>query len=100
MIRTIHTLIEEIPNDVGLMEKALNEKDWEKLRSVAHRTMPNFMLVAREELKKDILAIEEYARERVNLYQLPKLLKKTKRSIPSLIEGLKKEAKKLKVNVE
>ena len=100
IIDTIHTLIEEIPKDVELIEKAFNEQNWERLRSVAHRTKPNFMLVASEGLKNDVLKIEEYARETANLNQIPDLLEKIKHKIPFLIKGLEKEVKKLKESTE
>ena len=93
MISTICLLIEELPKDMELMEKALKEKSWKRLSSIAHRVKPNFMLVAREKLKNYILKIEVKARAENDLDQLPYLLKQIKYQIPFLIEELKYEVK-------
>ena len=100
MINTIKTLIQEIPKDVVLMRKALNENDWERLRAVAHRTKPNFLMIAQEKIKKEIRTIEKHAREQINLDQLSTRLKEIELIVPDLIEGLKKEMDKLNENME
>ena len=98
MISTIYLLIEELPKDMELMEKAVKEKSWKRLSSIAHRVKPNFMLVARDKLKNDILKIEVKARAENDLDQLPYLLKQIKYQIPFLIEELKYEVKTLADN--
>jgi len=96
MINTMNVLIEEIPNDIILMKTALDNLDWEKLRSVAHRVKPNFMLVATKELHENVITIEQNAKEQLNLNEIPELLLKLETHAPSLIKELKEEVVKLK----
>lgn len=96
MISTLDMLIEDLPKDVELMVTALNDKDWDNLRSVAHRIKPNFLLVAKGDVRDQILQIEQFAAKKVNLDQLPEIVKKVRDHIPALIKGLKVELAMLK----
>ncbi len=98
MISTMKMLVEEIPKDVELMREALNKTDWEKLRSVAHRIKPNFMLVAKKELYETIVTVEKYAKKKLNLSEIPDLIRKIQINLPALIEGLEKETFEMQRN--
>ena len=95
MVSTINVLIEELPNDITLMETALKDKDWERLRSISHRIKPNFMLIAKAAIYENVILIEKYAKEEINLNELPELVEQLKKNTPSLIEELKVEVNKL-----
>ncbi len=76
MVKYINNFLELGPEKVSAMKVSLKEKNWEELRSAAHKIKPQLSYMGINSIKDDILKIEEYAAEAKNLEELPALVEK------------------------
>ncbi|NQY68039.1 MAG: response regulator, partial [Flavobacteriales bacterium] len=95
MVLTIKTLREEIPKDISLIKKTISTKDWNNLYKILHRTSPNFDLVLTQPLRNNLRIMQENAKAKINLDQIPKLFRQINNSVPKLLDDLNTELKKL-----
>jgi hypothetical protein len=75
------------------MKIALDEKDFETLRAIAHRIKPSLNDMRIDDLKYVIRQIEYLATDEPQSNQLPILLQKTERVLSLVIDEIKKEMK-------
>jgi HPt (histidine-containing phosphotransfer) domain-containing protein len=76
MVKYISSFLGMAPEKLSTMKKALDEKNWNELRTAAHSLKPQLAYMGINSIKEDILAIEENAGEEKNLDQLPALVSK------------------------
>jgi len=100
MINTINVLISELPKNLQIMQETVKNKDWKKLRGLAHKTKPNMMLIGAETQKEILLRIEQDAGKGVNLDKIPELVDQVAASIPQIIEDLEAALKSLGLELE
>jgi HPt (histidine-containing phosphotransfer) domain-containing protein len=89
----INLFIQTIPDSVKKMKIALDEKDFETLRAIAHRIKPSLNDMRIDDLKYVIRQIEYLATDEPQSNQLPILLQKTERVLSLVIDEIKKEMK-------
>jgi CheY-like chemotaxis protein/HPt (histidine-containing phosphotransfer) domain-containing protein len=88
MINTINILKEQLPKNLQIMQDAANNQDWERMRSLAHKTKPNMLLVGAKNLKEILQQIERGAKDRVDLDKIPKMVNKVTNSLPQILKEL------------
>ena len=99
MINTIKVLLTELPKNVKIMHDAAVEKDWDKLRAVAHKMKPNMMLIGAETQKVLLQSIERDTKKYVHLDEVPKLVDQVRACIPRIIEQLNEQSKTLNLEL-
>lgn len=66
----IVTFLTTLPGTLNDMEKACNDKAWEKLSRLAHQIKPSFTLMGLDYLREKILFLEENGRKGTNIREL------------------------------
>ncbi|HTB31281.1 MAG TPA: response regulator [Bacteroidia bacterium] len=95
IIQMLNIFIEQTPNALDHMDKALKNKDWKSLRLIVHKIKPSIMFTGLTEIINDVPLLEDYAAEESHLDKIPALLEKTKKVCSEAIVELKEELKKL-----
>ena len=90
MINTINILISQLPKNLKIMQDAATNKDWERMRSLAHKTKPNMLLIGAKTQKEILQRIERDAKQHTDLDGIPKLVDKIADYMPQIIEELEK----------
>jgi len=99
MKNTINLLIDELPKDLGIMQKAAQNEDWGKLKMVAHKMKPNIMLIGAYSPKEVLQRIEKDAKNESNLDAIPKLIGELSTYIPQITDELKEARANYEVEV-
>jgi len=90
MINTINILITQLPKNLKIMQDAATNKDWERMRNLAHKTKPNMLLIGAKTQKEILQRIERDTKQRTDLDGIPKLVDKIAGYMPQIIEELEK----------
>ena len=85
----VHLLIQETPEEVRLMKGHLETGNWNSLRAVAHKLKGSMALMGLKPLEDDLKTIQDYAKEEINLEQLPGLIKPVAEEVLAAIEQIK-----------
>jgi len=64
IIEMIDVFKEQTPLYIAELQQSLNEKDWARLSSCAHKIKPTFAYLGREDAKDHMQMIEQAAREK------------------------------------
>jgi PAS domain S-box-containing protein len=84
----IQTFVQTIPPILIQMDMSAQEKNWEKLSKLAHQIKPSLALMGMNELRTELLQIEENGKTRSNLDSLPgvtsRFITRCERVIPQL----------------
>lgn len=72
------TFLENMPVTVARIAQAIDEKNWEELYSAAHYAKSSLSVIKVSEMFDAVLTIEQYAKKKTNLNELPALLQKIK----------------------
>jgi len=91
----ISLFLQNAPESITLLQKHLEQKDWEQLRQVAHKIKPSFNYLGLKELHHAALTIEEYARQGINLEEIRTLVEEISRVCSIAFEELEDELKTL-----
>jgi PAS domain S-box-containing protein len=67
----IQTFVQTIPPILSQMNTSLSRQDWEKLSRLAHQIKPSLALMGMNDLRSQVLYIEQNGKSRDNLEQLP-----------------------------
>lgn len=78
MIQLMNMFLEKTPEALLQMEQFSKIENWEGIRFVAHRIKSVFACMGLSHLQKELLVIEESAKERINLKKIPALLEQLK----------------------
>ena len=71
MIEMIDMFKQQTPIYINDLSQALEEKNWAKVSSCAHKIKPTFAYVGREDAKDHMQLMEHNARDQKNLETLP-----------------------------
>lgn len=91
MNEIIEMFIRDLPDAIVQMQLYCDNKDWDKLKSVAHKMKPSLTFIGLTNLQKEIQKIETSAGERAGLEKLPAIILKTQWVIQQVVEELKTE---------
>jgi PAS domain S-box-containing protein len=70
----ITTFLQTLPNVLDDMQKAIHERNWEKLSRLAHQIKPSFTLMGLDVLRSKILFIEENGKNTTRTDELPSVV--------------------------
>lgn len=87
--------IEQTPQVLLRMEKALKNKDWKALRFIVHKMKPSVMFTGLSEIINDVPLLEQYAAEESHLDAIPGLVEKITEVCKNAILELKQELERL-----
>lgn len=71
IIEMIDVFKTQTPIYIAELQKAVDEKDWAKVSSCAHKIKPTFVYVGRDDAKEHMQMIEHDARDLKNVDELP-----------------------------
>lgn len=96
IIQMLGIFIEQTPQTLVHMEKALKNKDWKSLRLIVHKMKPSIMFTGLGEIINDVPLLEKYAAEESHLDDIPALIDKIKKACNEAMVELKEEVEKLR----
>jgi PAS domain S-box-containing protein len=67
----IQTFIQTIPPILSEMNSSVSRKDWESLSKLAHQIKPSFALMGMNDLRTELVFIEQNGKAKDNLHELP-----------------------------
>jgi PAS domain S-box-containing protein len=69
----ILTFVQTIPPILDQMQISVSEKDWDKLSKLAHQIKPSLALMGMNDLRADVIFIEQSGKAKDNLKELPSI---------------------------
>lgn len=90
MIEMLDTFVEQIPNYMEDLEKAIESRYWKSASEFAHKLKPTFYYVGREDVRDHVQEMEINAREQVNLEGVVKSFEEIKAFLPVLFTQIAK----------
>jgi signal transduction histidine kinase/CheY-like chemotaxis protein len=72
-IQLIEIFLQQIPEAISKLEVSIPEGDWKNVHAVAHKVKSSVSIFDFTDLKKLLMNIEEYARDRQHLTEVPML---------------------------
>jgi HPt (histidine-containing phosphotransfer) domain-containing protein len=97
-MQMLNIFIEQTPQALIRMEKAMDNKDWKSLRLIVHKIKPSIMFMGLTEIANDVPLLEEYAASETHLDAIPELVGKIKNVCSEAVIELSEELKKLQAN--
>jgi len=86
IVDMLETFRNTAPGIVEKMELYAGQKKYEALGREAHRFIPGVTFLGVKDLEKDLIEIEENAKNLANLERLPELLISVRKNVESLIQ--------------
>lgn len=95
MIEMIEMFIELSPTSVADIDRAMKEKDYERLKAYAHKMKSSASIVGANDLLEDLKLLEKRAGLLEDVESLPDLVAQVLRKTSEVVEILKIEKEKL-----
>lgn len=93
--KMIQIILRETPEEIADMERFYDQKNWERLRAVAHKFKSAVTYIGLEETKEMVKNIQINAETQQNLDETADLIAKVKRDVSIACEELEEELKSL-----
>lgn len=87
----ISVFLEEVPEDLEALEKALSAKDHEQVYKLAHKIKPNVDLLGMEQTRAIALEMETLGKQEANMAEIEKRFPMLKKDINQVVSELKKD---------
>lgn len=87
----ISVFLEEVPEDLELLEKALTAKDYGQVYQLAHKIKPNVDLLGMEQTRAIALELETLGKEEGNMEEIERKFPLLKTDINQVVSELKKD---------
>lgn len=87
----ISVFLEEVPEDLEALEKALQENNYEQVYKMAHKIKPNVDLLGMEQTRAVALEIETLGKSEANMADIEKVFPILKTDIHQVIGELKND---------
>lgn len=87
----ISVFLEEVPQDLESLEKALDIEDYEQVYQLAHKIKPNVDLLGMEQTRAAALEIETLGKSEANMSQIQQVFPSLKKDIEQVVSELKKD---------
>jgi HPt (histidine-containing phosphotransfer) domain-containing protein len=91
IISVISVFLEEVPEDLDALEKALQENNYEQVYKMAHKIKPNVDLLGMEQTRAVALEIETLGKSEANMADIEKVFPILKTDIHQVIGELKND---------
>ena len=88
--KIICVFLEETPKSIELLNKHYNNKEYDRIRAVAHKMKPSIDLLDIELIKQDIRDLENYAESKTNIKKIQRLIEKITTICNTVVSQLKK----------
>ncbi|MEO9511204.1 MAG: Hpt domain-containing protein [Flavobacteriaceae bacterium] len=89
VISVISVFLEEVPEDLESLEKAINEEDYENVYKLAHKIKPNVDLLGMEQTRAIALEIETLGKSIANMGIIREKFPILKQDVHQVISELK-----------
>ncbi|HNI43772.1 MAG TPA: PAS domain S-box protein [Chitinophagales bacterium] len=93
--KMIQIILRETPEEIANMERFYDQKNWERLRAVAHKFKSAVTYIGLEETKEMVKNIQINAETQQNLDETADLIAQVKRNVSIACEELEEELKSL-----
>lgn len=87
----VAVFLEEVPQDLQELEKALNDRNYDQIYKLAHKIKPNVDLLGMEQTRAAALQIETLGKTGSNALEISTLFPILKRDIQQVVGELKKD---------
>ncbi len=91
ILEMVTTFKKTAPPAIEKMEEQLSAMNYQSMAREAHRFIPGISFLGVRYIEDDLLKIEDYAKKKENLDEIPGLLEEAKRKIYELIEVFNKD---------
>lgn len=76
LVQMINAFLRQTPGMLDGMETALEEKNWNDLRNLAHKLKPSVDFMGIQIIREPVVLVEKYAGTATNLEEIPALVRK------------------------
>ena len=87
----ISVFLEEVPQDLLSLEKALDAGNYEQVYQLAHKIKPNVDLLGMEQTRAAALEIETLGKSAANMSEIQQVFPSLKKDIEQVVSELKKD---------
>ena len=87
----ISVFLEEVPQDLEDLEKALNEQNHEQVYKLAHKIKPNVDLLGMEQTRAAALQMETLGKEQASISEIQQIFPVLKKDIHQVVAELKND---------
>jgi HPt (histidine-containing phosphotransfer) domain-containing protein len=91
ILSVISVFLDEVPEDLETLEKALQEKNYEQVYKMAHKIKPNVDLLGMEQTRSVALEMETLGKSEAHMQDIEKLFPILKTDINQVVAELKKD---------
>ena len=91
VLSVISVFLDEVPQDLADLEKAIDRKDYNNVYQLAHKIKPNVDLLGMEQTRATALEIETLGKNEANSKQIEERFPMLKKDVLQVISELKKD---------
>ncbi len=91
VLSVISVFLDEVPQDLEDLEKALGNKDYENVYKLAHKIKPNVDLLGMEQTRATALEIETLGKNAANSKKIEEIFPLLKKDVLQVVSELKKD---------
>ena len=91
IVSVISVFLEEVPQDLVGLEKALDAENYEQVYQLAHKIKPNVDLLGMEQTRAAALEIETLGKSAANMSEIQQVFPNLKKDIEQVVSELKKD---------
>jgi len=87
----ISVFLEEVPQDLEDLEKALDQQNHEQVYKLAHKIKPNVDLLGMEQTRATALQMETLGKTKASISEIQQIFPTLKKDIHQVVSELKKD---------
>ena len=91
VVSVISVFLDEVPEDLEGLEKAINERDYENVYKLAHKIKPNVDLLGMERTRAAALEIETMGKSNASMDKIEEKFPLLKKDVLQVVSELKKD---------
>lgn len=91
IISVISVFLEEVPEDLEKLEKAINSKDYENIYKLAHKIKPNVDILGMEHTRAKALEIETLGKSTGSMEEIEEKFPILKKDVLQVVTELKND---------
>jgi HPt (histidine-containing phosphotransfer) domain-containing protein len=87
----ISVFLDEVPDDLAGLEKALEEENYQQVYQLAHKIKPNVDLLGMEQTRAAALEIETLGKNEANMEEIKRIFPDLKKDVEQVISELRND---------
>ena len=91
IISVISVFLEEVPEDLEALEKAINSNNYEQIRKMSHKIKPNVDLLGMEQTRANAYELETLGKNEGNMEEIKTKFPLLKKDVLQVIGELQKD---------